>query len=186
MPKLDRDGVKIHYEVHGTGPTLLLSHGYSSTARMWDGQIAALKDRYQVIVWDMRGHGESDYPKDQSLYSEALTVGDMKALLDHVGAKKAIVAGLSLGGYMSLAFNASHPDRVRALMLFDTGPGFKKDEARAKWNESAHKRAADFDARGLAALNQSDEVKLTRHRDASGLAGSARGLLAQQHHRVLR
>ena len=40
------------------GPTLLLSHGYSSTARMWDGQIAALKDRYQVIVWDMRGHGE--------------------------------------------------------------------------------------------------------------------------------
>ena len=46
------------------GPPLLLSHGYSSTARMWDGQIAALKDRYQVIVWDMRGHGESDYPND--------------------------------------------------------------------------------------------------------------------------
>ena len=45
-------------------PTLLLSHGYSSTARMWDGQVAALKDRYQVIVWDMRGHGESDYPTD--------------------------------------------------------------------------------------------------------------------------
>ena len=55
MAKLDRDGVKIHYEIHGSGPTLLLSHGYSSTARMWDGQIAALKDRYQVIVWDMRG-----------------------------------------------------------------------------------------------------------------------------------
>src|SRR6185503_9478471 len=67
MAKLDRDGVKIHYEVHGSGPMILLSHGYSSTARMWDGQIAALKDRYQVIVWDMRGHGESDYPADQSL-----------------------------------------------------------------------------------------------------------------------
>ena len=120
---------------------------------MWDGQIAALKDRYQVIVWDFRGHGESDYPKDGAQYSEALTVGDMLALLDLVGAKKAIVAGLSLGGYMSLAFHASHPERVRALMLFDTGPGFKKDEARAKWNETAHKRAADFDARGLAALN---------------------------------
>ena len=49
---------------------------------MWDGQVAALKDRYQVIVWDMRGHGESDYPTDPRLYSEALTVGDMKALLD--------------------------------------------------------------------------------------------------------
>jgi pimeloyl-ACP methyl ester carboxylesterase len=190
MAKLDRDGVKIHYEIHGPhqdkeAPTLLLSHGYSSTARMWDGQVAALKDRYQVIVWDMRGHGESDYPTDPKLYSEALTVGDMEALLDLAGAKRAIVAGLSLGGYMSLAFNASHPDRVRALMLFDTGPGFKKDEARAKWNETAHQRAATFDAKGLAALNSSDEVKLTRHRDATGLAGAARGMLAQQNDRVI-
>lgn len=190
MAQLDRDGVKIHYEVHGPtkskeGPTILLSHGYSSTARMWDGQIAALKDRYQVVVWDMRGHGESDYPADQSLYSEALTVGDMKALLDQVGADKAIIAGLSLGGYMSLAFTASHPERVRALMLFDTGPGFKKDEARAKWNETAHQRAANLEAKGLAALNSSDEVKLTRHRDASGLARAARGMLAQDNDRVI-
>ncbi len=187
---LDRDGVKIHYEIHGpdngkAGPTLLLSHGYSSSCRMWDGQIAALKDRYQVVVWDFRGHGESDYPADPALYSEALTVGDMLALLDLVGARKAIVAGLSLGGYMSLAFNASHPDRVRALMLFDTGPGFKKDEARLNWNETAQKRAADFDARGLAALNTSDEVKLTRHRNATGLAGAARGMLAQKDDRVI-
>jgi pimeloyl-ACP methyl ester carboxylesterase len=185
MAKLDRNGVKIHYEVHGRGPTILLSHGYSSTCRMWDGQVTALKDRYQVIVWDMRGHGESDYPKDPALYSEGLTIGDMRALLDVVGADKAIVAGLSLGGYMSLAFHASHPNRVRALMLFDTGPGFKKDEARAKWNETANKRAADFDARGLAALNSSDEVKLVRHRDASGLAGAARGMLAQKNDRVI-
>ena len=185
MTTLNRDGVKIHYEVHGTGPTILLSHGYSSTCRMWDGQVAALKDRYQVIVWDMRGHGESDYPKDPALYSEGLTIGDMRALLDVVGADKAIVAGLSLGGYMSLAFHASHPQRVRALMLFDTGPGFKKDEARAKWNETANKRAADFDVRGLAALNSSDEVKLVRHRDAKGLAGAARGMLAQKTDRVI-
>src|SRR3979411_89993 len=105
MSKLDRDGVKIHYEIHGSGPTLLLSHGYSSTARMWDGQVAALKDRYQVIVWDMRGHGESDYPTDAKLYSEALTVGDMKALLDLVGAKKASVAAAYLGGHHSRDLN---------------------------------------------------------------------------------
>jgi pimeloyl-ACP methyl ester carboxylesterase len=185
MATLDRDGVKIHYEVHGKGPTLLLSHGYSSTSRMWDGQIAALKDRYQVIVWDMRGHGESDYPKDPALYSEALTVADMAALLDAVAARKAIIAGLSLGGYMSLAFHATYPERTRALMLFDTGPGFKKDEARSKWNATAHQRAAAFDTQGLAALNASDEVKITRHRDASGLAGAARGMLAQQNDRVI-
>jgi pimeloyl-ACP methyl ester carboxylesterase len=185
MAKLDRNGVSIHYEVRGKGPTILLSHGYSSTSRMWDDQVAALEDRYQVIVWDFRGHGESDYPRDGTQYSETLTVGDMLALLDLVGAKTAIVGGLSLGGYMSLAFHASHPERVRALMLFDTGPGFKKDDAREKWNATAYKRAADFDARGLAALNSSDEVKLTRHRDASGLAGAARGMLAQQSDRVI-
>jgi pimeloyl-ACP methyl ester carboxylesterase len=86
---------------------------------------------------------------------------------------------------MSLAFTASHPERVRALMLFDTGPGFKKDEARAKWNETARQRADNLAAKGLAALNSSDEVKLTRHRDASGLARAARGMLAQENDRVI-
>ena len=187
MPKLDRNGVQIHYEIEGpaAAPAILLSHGYSSTARMWDDQVAALKDRYRVIVWDFRGHGETDYPADARQYSEALTVGDMAALLDKAGVAKAIVGGLSLGGYMSLAFHASHPERVRALMLFDTGPGFKKDDARAKWNEQAKARAARFDAEGLTALNQSDEVKLTRHRDATGLAGAARGMLAQENDRVI-
>src|SRR4029078_7811525 len=108
MAKLDRGGVKIHYEVHGPtkskeGPTLLLSHGYSATCRMWDGQIAALKDRYKVIVWDMRGHGESDYPKEREKYSEALTVDDMVAPLRAAGAETAVIGGLSLGGYMTLA-----------------------------------------------------------------------------------
>jgi pimeloyl-ACP methyl ester carboxylesterase len=186
MPKLDRGGVAIHYEVHGSGPTVLLSHGYSATCRMWDGQIAALKDRYQVIVWDMRGHGESDYPTDAKAYSEPLTVGDMAALLDSVGARKAVIAGLSLGGYMTLAFNATHPDRARALMLFDTGPGFKKDEAREAWNQRARGRADDLEARGLAALGASDEVRQSKHRDAKGLAGAARGMLAQENDRVIR
>ena len=184
MPLLDRNGVKIHYEVHGQGAPVLLSHGYSATSRMWDGQLKAL-DKYQTIVWDMRGHGKSDYPSQPERYSADLTVDDMAAILDAVGVKQAVIAGLSLGGYMSLAFNVKYPKRVRALMLFDTGPGFKKDEARTKWNETAHRRAADLDARGLAALNTSDEVRLTRHRDASGLAGAARGMLAQQGDRVI-
>ena len=85
MPTLDRNGVTIYYEVHGNGPAVLLSHGYSATCRMWDGQIAALKDRYKVIVWDMRGHGQSDYPNDAAAYSETLTVADIAAILDACG-----------------------------------------------------------------------------------------------------
>ena len=179
MASLNRDGVHIHYEVHGDGPPILLSHGYSATCRMWDGQIAAFKDRYKVIVWDMRGHGQSDSPADPAAYSESLTAGDMSAILDACGEKSAIIAGLSLGGYMTLAFHLRHPDRCRALMLFDTGPGFKKDAAREAWNERARSRGDDLDARGFAALGGSDEVRMSQHRTAAGLAGAARGMLTQ-------
>lgn len=181
MPKLSRDGVNIHYEVHGSGPPLILTHGYSSTSAMWQGQIAALSRHHKLILWDMRGHGQSDYPEDPAAYSEALTVADIAALLDAVGAEKAIVGGLSLGGYMSLAFYRSHPERVRALLIIDTGPGFKKDDARDAWNKRAHETADRFDREGLAVLKSlSAERASVTHRDATGLAKAARGMLTQR------
>lgn len=126
MAKLNRDGVNIYYEVHGTGPLILLSHGYSATLEMWRGQIEPLSREHTLMVWDMRGHGLSDYPVDPGAYSEAATVADMAALLDAVNAPSAIVGGLSLGGYMSLAFHKAHPERVKALLIIDTGPGYRK------------------------------------------------------------
>lgn len=186
MPTIDRDGTKIHYEVHGSGPPLILTHGYSSTSAMWQGQIEALAKRHRLIVWDMRGHGQSDYPDDPSAYSEALTVGDIAALLDEVGAAKAIVGGLSLGGYMSLAFYRAHPERVSALIIIDTGPGFKKDDAREAWNKRAHDTADRFEHHGLDVLKSaSRERSSVSHRDASGLARAARGMLTQRDARVI-
>ena len=181
MPKLNRDGVSIYYEVQGSGPPLLLTHGYSSTSSMWQGQITALSQRHKLVLWDMRGHGQSDYPADPAAYSEALTVADMAALLDAVGADKAIVGGLSLGGYMSLAFYRTHPQRVDALLIIDTGPGFKKDDARDAWNKRAHETAERFDREGLAVLKSlSAERASVVHRDATGLARAARGMLTQR------
>src|SRR2546421_5574725 len=186
MPKLDRDGVKLHYEVHGSGPALLLTHGYSSTSAMWRGQIEALSQHHQLVLWDMRGHGQSDYPDDPAAYSEALTVADMSALLDEIGAESAIVGGLSLGGYMSLAFYRAYPERVRALLIIDTGPGFKKDGARDAWNKRAHETGDRFEREGLAVLQSlSRERSSVSHRDASGLARAARGMLAQRDARVI-
>jgi pimeloyl-ACP methyl ester carboxylesterase len=186
MPKINRDGVEIYYEIHGGGPTLLLTHGYSSTSAMWQGQIAALSKHHKLVLWDMRGHGRSDYPDDPSAYSEALTVGDMAALLDEVGVENAIVGGLSLGGYMSLAFYRAHPERVRALLIIDTGPGFKKDDAREAWNRRARDTADGFEREGLAALKSlSAERSSASHRDASGLARAARGMLTQRDARVI-
>ncbi|WP_372785691.1 alpha/beta fold hydrolase [Phenylobacterium sp.] len=186
MPMLDRDGVKIHYEVTGDGPALILTHGYSSTGDMWAGQVAPLAKHFKVITWDMRGHGRSDYPTDQAAYSEAATVADMAALLDAVGAKDAVVGGLSLGGYMSLAFHATHPERTRALLIVDTGPGYKNDQAREGWNANAIARAERLEAEGLPdGARGSAEVRLARHRDASGLARAARGMLTQKTARVI-
>src|SRR6187401_1143270 len=181
MQKLSRDGVDIHYEVHGSGPPVLLTHGYSSTAEMWQGQIEALSKHHKLVLWDMRGHGRSDYPDNPSAYSEAAVIADMAALLDEVGAASAIVGGLSLGGYMSLAFYRAHPARVRALLIIDTGPGFKKDEAREAWNKRSLDNADRFDREGLTVLKSlSAERASVAHRDASGLAHAARGMLTQR------
>ena len=185
MPFLDRNGIKIYYEDHGHGPAILLSHGYSATCRMWDAQIAAFAPRHRIIVWDMRGHGETGDPEDPAAYSEALTVADMAALLRHCGIERAVIGGLSLGGYMSLAFHLAHREMVGALMLFDTGPGFRNADARSAWNDRARQRAHDLEARGFAALGQSDEVRASKHRSARGLAGAARGMLTQADDRII-
>src|SRR5215475_3132891 len=102
MSRAQLNGVEIDYEVSGSGEPVLLSHGYSATRRMWDGQHRAFPD-YQVIGWSMRGHGQTESPPDPARYSAALTVGDMDELLRHVKAPRAVVGGLSLGGYVSLA-----------------------------------------------------------------------------------
>ncbi|MBV9151747.1 MAG: alpha/beta fold hydrolase [Alphaproteobacteria bacterium] len=185
MPTIDRDGVEIYYEAHGPArddnraPPILLSPGYGATCHMWDGQVAAFADRYRLILWDMRGHGQSGDPADPALYSHALSVGDMAAVLDARGIERAIVGGLSLGGVMSLAFHLAHPERVRALMLFDTGPGFRNPEARRQWNERAEARARELEENGLPASVGGAETRLGQHRSARGLAGAARGMLTQ-------
>ncbi|HEV7159457.1 MAG TPA: alpha/beta fold hydrolase [Caulobacteraceae bacterium] len=186
MPTLNRAGVAIHYEVSGTGPPLLLTHGYSATGAMWSGQIEAFAAAFQLITWDMRGHGRSDYPDDPAAYSEAATVADMAALLHALRAERAIIGGLSLGGYMSLAFHLAHPDRVRALLIIDTGPGYRNDEARAGWNRNALKTADRYESEGLGRLAAgSPEMRTAQHRNAKGLALAARGMLTQRDDRVI-
>jgi pimeloyl-ACP methyl ester carboxylesterase len=188
MPKARVNGIEIDYEVSGRGRAVLMSHGYSATRRMWQGQHRVLGDRYRMISWDMRGHGQTESPDDPAQYSLDLTVADMKALLDHLGVTRAVVGGLSLGGYVSLAFALAYPAMVEALIICDSGPGYRNAEAREKWNERARERAAELEARGLAALGgRSREMQeaMGHHRSAQGLAHAARGMLAQKDARVI-
>ncbi len=181
MPTLDRDGVAIHYEHHGEAtdrPPLLLTHGYSASSAMFLGNVDALRADRQVVLWDIRGHGHSDSPADPSQYTQALSLADMAAILDACEAPRAILGGHSLGGYLSLAFRIAQPDRVAGLVLIDTGPGYKQDAGREKWNAMAERFAVGFETRGLDALATSPEVDAGPH-DPAGLARAARGILKQ-------
>jgi pimeloyl-ACP methyl ester carboxylesterase len=163
MAKARVNGIEIDYHDTGRGRPVLLTHGHLSGRRAWDGQHRALADRYRVISWDLRGHGQTDTPDDPAQYSLELTVADIRALLGHLGIERAVIGGLSLGGYVSLAFYLAHPELVEALVICDSGPGYRNAQARQQWNERAFVRAAELEAQGRRSV-----------------AHATRGILAQQ------
>jgi pimeloyl-ACP methyl ester carboxylesterase len=153
VPTLERQGLHLDYEVYGRGrpgTPLLLTHGYGESRSMWDSNTDVLSRDRMVITWSLRGHGASDAPDDPTPYTREDSLLDMAALLDRVGAPRAVLGGMSLGGYLSLLFNARLPERVAALVLVDTGPGFRNPEARERWNEWVGSQAGDAPTVGLA------------------------------------
>ncbi len=186
MPTLARPGASIRYQVSGSGhPPLLLTHGYGATSAMFGPNLAAAGARNQVVTWDIRGHGASEYPADPDRYSPAAALGDMTAILTELGIERAVLGGHSLGGYLSLDLALARPDLVAGLVLIDTGPGFRNDAARDEWNRRANKTAARLEEQGLAALGSSAEMHAGEHRDASGLIHAARRTLTQYDSHVL-
>lgn len=132
----------------------------------------------------MRGHGKSDCPEDQAEYSEEHTIEDMGTVLDETCGHgiKAIVGGLSLGGYMSLAFYRAYPRKVAALLIIDTGPGFKQVAARENWNRYAREEAVKFERASESTLQDSQR---DFQGNAKGLAYAARGMLTQRDSAVI-
>jgi pimeloyl-ACP methyl ester carboxylesterase len=190
MPLLNRAGARISYAEHrgveaDGGNPLLLTHGFAASSAMFVGNLPALSAGNRVVTWDIRGHGDSDYPADETSYSADVATSDMAAILDHLGIKSAVLGGHSLGGYLSLEFALRFPGRVSGLILIDTGPGFRSADARASWNAAADGTAESFRQRGLAALGGSSELHGQLHRDATGLAMAASFLLKQYDSHVL-
>jgi pimeloyl-ACP methyl ester carboxylesterase len=103
----------------------------------------------------------------------------MAALLDACAIERAVLMGLSLGGFLSLLFRVRHPERVRALVLLDTGPGYRSAVARAAWNRYAEEQARLLETQGAAGLRRSSEVRAEWHRTLTGLPRAARGMLVQ-------
>ncbi|HEX6675347.1 MAG TPA: alpha/beta fold hydrolase [Actinomycetes bacterium] len=118
---VERDGVKVFYEVFGDGdPTLLLLPAWSIVhSRLWKAQVPYLARHFRVVAFDGRGNGRSDRPASAAAYADGEYVADAVAVLDAVGVDRAVVAGLSRGGRWALELAAAHPDRVLGAALLD-------------------------------------------------------------------
>lgn len=127
--EFDSAGVKIHYTVQGQGDPVILIHGlYSSGTMNWTvpGTTALLAKHFRVVTMDCRGHGQSDKPEAEGAYGTNM-VEDVVRLMEHLGIKKARVAGYSMGGIIGMKLAVMHPNRVSRLVL--CGMGWRKADA---------------------------------------------------------
>lgn len=126
MPFAQINGIALYYEVHGSGPALVLAHGGGGNHLSWWQQVPELSQSYQVITFDHRSFGQSrDLPDGPG---PRAFVQDVAALLDHLGIEKAALAGQSMGGWTVCGFATAHPERTSALILCDTTGGVESPE----------------------------------------------------------
>lgn len=119
MPFADVNGTTIHYtDTGGDGPAIMFSHGLLFDTRMFDAQIAALKDRYRCIAFDHRGQGQSGTPA--SGYDMDTLSEDAAALIRHLDIAKCHFAGLSMGGFVAQRLAVNHPDLLRSVIILDS------------------------------------------------------------------
>lgn len=144
MSKARLADMEMAYDEAGSGPPLLLLHGFPFNRSMWREQAEALSGRYRVITPDLRGMGESS---DGAAAEEPATMErmaqDVAALMDHLGIGRACIGGLSMGGYVALALVHKFPLRVRALLLADTKPQSDTPEESANREQRAQRVLAE-------------------------------------------
>jgi 3-oxoadipate enol-lactonase len=139
MPTAAVNGVQINYADTGSGPAVVLSHGFLMDQSMFDAQVAALAPEYRVITWDQRGHGGTLATGPFSYWDSAR---DVLGLLDHLGVERAVLGGMSQGGFLSLRAAMLAPERVSGLILIDSQAGTEEEAGRAGY-EQLHKAWMD-------------------------------------------
>jgi pimeloyl-ACP methyl ester carboxylesterase len=124
MPYAANDGLRIHYEVAGSGEPLVLYHGLTGSGERWrdTGYVASLSDAYRLILIDARGHGGSDKPHDRAAYGRRRQAADVVAVLDDLEIATARFWGHSMGGDVALTLGRHHPHRVSALIVTGYSP----------------------------------------------------------------
>jgi pimeloyl-ACP methyl ester carboxylesterase len=119
MPETISDGLRIHYEVAGSGEPLVLYHGLTGSGERWrdTGYVAGLSETYRLILVDARGHGESDKPHNREAYGRRRQAADVVAVLNDLEIANARFWGHSMGRDVALTLGRHHPDRVSALVV---------------------------------------------------------------------
>ncbi len=164
MPTCKSNSITINYEVYGRGFPLILSHGFTANLDIWAPQIKAFSNKYQLVVYDARGHGLSTAPAGEMNYSLENLVEDLANLINHLGIQKAYVGGLSMGGATALGYISRYPDKVASLLIFDIDGGFQPYDAEAEAFMTKMWRENEIIA------TKWGMVELARHRITSGTA----------------
>lgn len=184
-----------HLETEGSGPALLLLHGFTGSVRAWDEVRPALASRASVIAVDLIGHGRTASPPDAARYTLAWSANDLVSLIDGLGLDEVDVLGYSMGGRMALHFAVYHPQRVRTLILESASPGIEDPLERQKRLDADEVLAQGILDRGLEAFvsdwerqpllalapHVSAEIRARQHalrlqNNPLGLANSLRGM----------
>jgi pimeloyl-ACP methyl ester carboxylesterase len=176
------DGVRLYAEAHGEGRPIVFSCALNTTHENWRPQVgpfAAAGSR--VVLWDYRGHGRSEAPAEPGAYRIEQVVDDLARVLDAMApGEPAVLAGLSFGGLASLHFALAHPERVRALVLVGSGPGFKNPEAQAGWQASIERTCSFIERRGMQALvERAGATTVGRRPELPAARAAARAIAAQ-------
>lgn len=132
------DGLRFHVASAGTGPPVVLLHGFTGSTETWTELQATLSDRFRTIGVDITGHGQSSTPTDPERYSLVRFADDLRDILDGLAVPRAVVLGYSMGGRAALRFVLRYPHRVAGLILESTSPGISDPV------EREHRIAADL------------------------------------------
>jgi 2-succinyl-6-hydroxy-2,4-cyclohexadiene-1-carboxylate synthase len=185
----------VHLEQDGAGQPLLVLHGFTGSARAWDGVRPELRQHARLVIPDLVGHGKSAAPDDPDLYTVECAVGELLRALDDLAIERLSVLGYSMGGRVALHLAVTAPDRVTSLLLESASPGIEDERERAVRMASDEALAQRIETHGVAAFvaewehqpllalaeHVPPEVRAAQHaqrldNNPRGLANSLRGM----------
>ena len=162
MPSVTTDdGVNLFYEEAGSGTPIIFVHEFAGDHRSWEPQLRYFSRRYRCVAFNARGFPPSDVPPDVESYSQNRARDDIRAVMDALEIEQAHIVGLSMGGFATLHFGFTYPERARSLVVAGCGYGAEPDK-REQFASEARATAESFRANGMQQAAESYGLGPTR------------------------